>query len=382
MCKVYYVSGLVSIVAVLGCSESSTCNTEIYADSVLAFQDTLRKWELYMESSSDGLWEDSVQYNLEIERVHSFGGEYDPNPQFYKPAFIRVFSDTLLISDIATQSLICMDTTGTVLWKFGESGEGPGYFAGIGQVDMCGGTIAVVNNGLSAVELLNREGTLVRRLSIERPQDVAFIDNNRLLVFSKSRPGGDVHLFDIEADSILFSFGDGEWDEWPYSSSVYEIYSVFIEPDRVAYLSHFEKRMVFANITDGTSYWTDIRDLPFEITPHSFSYDKESGMRFDVAYPLYRSMFPGPFGEVDIIFTNLMYNGRMYSPDNHDNYPPVTVIDRFSTRGEYLDSYCLPDSSVSIVDYNGNGYMVGIQAHTGTVFGYRVNGGVECRDVI
>ena len=372
MYNFFCVIGLVSIIIVLACSESATHEADSSIDSVQAFQDTMMKWEHYMESSSEGFWEDSTQYDLEIERIHTFGGEDDPNPPFYKPYFVHIVGDTLLITDDATQSLVCMDTTGTVLWKFGESGEGPGYFAGIGQVDVCGDTIAVINNGLSFVELLSRDGTLIGRLSIERPQDLAFIDSRRLLVFSKSQPGGDVHLFDIEADSILFSFGDGEWEEWPYSGSRYEIWGVYIEPDRVAYTSHFEKKLVFASISEQNSYWTDIRELPFDITPSSSSYDEESNMQFHVAYPLYRSMFIGPYGELNILFRNLMHDGEMVNPDNLSDYTPVTVLDRFSTNGQYLDSYCLPDSEISIVNYNGDGYMVGIQAHTGTIFGYRI----------
>lgn len=367
-----YVIGLISTIIVFACSEGANHEADSSIDSVQAFQDTMLKWEHYMESSSEGLWEDSAQYDLEIERIHTFGGEDDLNPPFYKPLFVHIIGDTLLITDEATQSLVCMDTTGTVLWKFGESGEGPGYFAGIGQVDVCGDTIAVINNGLSFVELLNRDGTLIGRLSIERPQDIAFMDSRRLLVFSKSQPGGDVHLFDIEADSILFSFGQGEWEEWPYSGSRYEIWGVYIEPDRVAYTSHFEKKLVFASISEQTSYWTDIRKLPFEITPNSFTYDDETNIRFSVAYPLYRSMFIGPFGELNVVFRNLMYNGEMLNPDNLTDYAPVTVLDRFAVNGQYLDSYCLPDSEISIVNYNGNGYMVAIQSPTGTIFGYRI----------
>lgn len=68
----------------------------------------------------------------------------------------------------ASQSLVGMDKTGTVLWRLGESGEGPGYFAAIGQVDVMGDTI----------ELLNGDGSMICRLSaMERPMDISFADN-------------------------------------------------------------------------------------------------------------------------------------------------------------------------------------------------------------
>lgn len=325
-----------------------------------------------MESSSDGLWEDSGQYSFSLEKIHTFGGEFHPDPPFYKPWFIEMIGDTLLIVDDATQSLVCMDTTGTLFWKFGEAGEGPGYFAGIGHIDVCGDTIAVINNGLSFIELLNRDGTLIQRLSIERPQDLAFIDSRQLLVFSKDQPGGDVHLFDIESDSIRYSFGDGEWEKYPNRGARYEVWGEFVPPDTVAYLSHFEKKLVFASISNRNSFQTYFRDLPFEITQGGTSYDEETNTRTEVEFPLYRSMFIGPHGQLNVRVSNLMADGTMYGSSDCRHQPPVTVIDRFNIRGQYLDSYCIPDSSISEIFYNGNGYLLGIQHPTGTIYGYRV----------
>ena len=373
MCTMLWVIGLVSTIIVFACSENSTREVNSGVDSMQAFQDTMMKWEQYMESSSEGLWEDSTEYNLEIERIHTFGGEDVQNPAFYDPTFVHITGDTLLITDRATQSLVCMDTTGTVLWKFGESGEGPGYFAGIGHAAVCGDTIAIVNNGLSFIELLDRGGNYIGRLSsIHMPQYISFIDSGRMLVFSKPQPGGDVHLVNIETDSILVSFGNGEWEEYPYNSSTYEIWGLYLDPDRVVYQSHFEKKLVFANIGCQSSYITDVRELPFSITPSSHSYNQESNVRNSISYPLYRSMFKGPHGMINTLLCNIMYDGNMMGPGNISNYAPVTVIDRFNKNGEYLDSYCLPDSAISLVHFNMNGYMVARQLGTGKIFGYRV----------
>jgi len=109
----------------LGCTEHNS-SSDYGEQTSSAEADTLLKWKEYFQSSSDGLWEDSCQYNLVITRIHEFGGEEDLNPIFYKPGFVHMMGDTLLITDEATQSLVCMDTTGTLLWKFGEAGEGPG----------------------------------------------------------------------------------------------------------------------------------------------------------------------------------------------------------------------------------------------------------------
>ncbi len=326
-----------------------------------------------MESSDDGLWEDSVRYTLHIEKIHTFGGEDNPFPPFYDPLFVELIGDTLLISDQATQTLVCMDSTGTVLWKFGERGEGPGYFAGIGQIDVCGDTIAVINNGMSAIELVRRDGTFIERLSLpERPQDISFIDSKTLLVYSKPIPGGDVHYFDIESDSILFSFGDAEWTNCPTNSAIREIWGIYIEPNIAIYQSHFEKKLVFASISSQSSYYTSIRNLPFDIALGDSSFSELTRMMSFVDYPLYNSVFIGPHGTINLQFRNLMSNGEMVNSGNFMNYCAVTVIDRFTMDGVYLDSYCLPDSPLNGVSYDGDRYMVAIEAGTGIIFGYRV----------
>jgi hypothetical protein len=354
------------------CLESDSTELSILPDSFQMLQDTLVKWENYMESSADGLWEDSSQYSFSLERIHTFGGEYHPDPPFYKPWFMGMIGDSILVVDDATQSIVCMDTSGTVLWEFGEAGEGPGYFAGIGQIDVCGDTIAVINNGLSFIELLNRDGTLLDRISIARPQDLVFIDHRRLLVFSKDQPEGDVHLFDIEADSIIRSFGNGEWEKYPGRGARYEVWGEFFPPDTVVYLSHFEKKLVFAYVSSGNSFITTFRDLPFQITPGRTSYDEQTNIRSDVEFPLYRSLFTGPHGQINVRVSNLMADGKMLGSTDCRNLPTVTVFDRFNHEGQYLDSYCIPDSAISDVFYNGDNYMLGIQHPTGTIFGYRV----------
>ncbi len=114
MRSLIWIIGLISSILVFACSESATHEADSSIDSVQAFQDTMLKWEHYMESSSEGLWEDSVQYDLEIERIHSFGGEDNPNPQFYRPYFVHIIGDTLLITD---------DATVTMLDRFSTNGQ-------------------------------------------------------------------------------------------------------------------------------------------------------------------------------------------------------------------------------------------------------------------
>lgn len=339
-----------------------------------AWQDTVLKWEQYMESSAEGLWEDSVRYELEIERLHLFGGEDNPAPPFFDPLFVHVSGDTLFVTDEASQSLVCMDTTGTVLWRFGESGEGPGYFAAIGQVDVMGDTIAVINNGLSFIELLNRDGSMIGRLSaVERPMDISFAGStDTLLVFSKRQAGGDVHLVDVQADSILASFGDGEWETYPNSGSYASVWGVFLSPDSVAYMGQYESKLVFCRISDRSSSWVATRELPFEITECTNYYDEETNTFRGTAYSRHVSLCVGPHGELDMVFFNLMQNGEMARGQNTFDRPPVSVIDRFDRNGNYLDSYCLPDSAINRIYYNGNGYMAAIQRNTGTIFGYRI----------
>ncbi len=339
-----------------------------------ALQDTIAKWEDYMESSAEGLWEDSVQYQLEIERIHTFGGEYEANPPFYDPLFVHVTGDTLIVTDEVTQSLVCMDTTGTVFWRFGEGGEGPGYFGGIGQVDVCGDTIGVINNGLSHIELLSRDGQLIGRVSaVQWPMDFSFINSNKLVAFSQRQPGGDIHIVDIHADSIISSFGDGEWETMPDNSSYANVWGLYIAPDSIIYMGMFESKLIFADIESASSSWRATREMPFELTECTTTFNDETGCLYHKVYSRHSSLCFGPFGELNMVFFNLMYNGEMAnSPDNLFDRTPVTAIDRFDRAGNFLDTYCLPDSAINRIFYNGNGYLAAIQKDTGIIFGYRV----------
>ncbi len=365
---------LLCILLLTSCSVSEEDNSLLVAeDSTSLMQDTLQKWEDYMESSATGLWEDSIQYDLHFEGIHSFGGEYHPNPPFFDPLFVHLTGDTLIVTDEATQSLVCMDTTGTILWKFGEGGEGPGFFAGIGQVDVCGDTIGVINNGLSFIELLSRDGVLIGRLgAVERPMDFSFIDSDRLAVFSKRQPGGDVHIVDIQSDSILYSFGDGEWVTYPNSGAYCTVWGIFLHPDSVVYMGMYESKLVFGCISERSSSWIETREMPFEITECTSYYHEETNTFRGMAFSRHSSLCIGPHGELNMVFLNVMHNGEMSRGRNISDRAPVTMVDRFDRSGTYLDTYCLPDSSISNIYYNGNGYFSAVQRRTGTIFGYRV----------
>ena len=359
---------------------TSSCNSRETAaspsvDSCFAFQDTLIKWEQYVESTADGPWQSQTEHIVSLDRIRVFGGEECLDPPFYIPQFIDICNDTIVVIDTATESVVCIDTTGAVLWRFGGLGEGPGYFMGIGSVSIGDSLIAVVNSGHSTVDLLSRDGQLDRILScVNNPQNALFLRDGRLVIFSKLSPGGDAHIVDIGADSVLCSFGDGQWSQlYALNSSIYDIYAAEFPPHHIAYLSQYECKLVICDLRDYSHIVVPTRALPFAVTPPEVVVEGNS--RYGTHYPLYGALFEGPEGEICVCLHTIKRDGTMIgSGTETEQRAPVTPVDRYSLTGEYLDSFILPDSIIMRTRYSDQiGLIASVQYNEGKVILYRVD---------
>jgi hypothetical protein len=336
--------------------------------------DTLIEWQNYLQSSAQGIWEDSSQHDIQTTRLHSFGGEEDLNPIFFDPIFIDVSGDTIVVADRANDTVVCFDSTGALLWKYGGAGEGPGFLLGIGSLNIGDSLISVINSGFGYVDLITRDGCFSRRLtSVNAPQNAVFLNNDVIAVFSKQHPGGDVHLVRIESDSITSSFGNGNWES-QYASfrSIWDIWATFIGSEYLVYVSQYENKLIVCNTFDGTSSCYSARNLPYTLTVTNNTVDHETRSIYSSYYPVFSAVFQGPQGEICVVLNNIMSDGRMSGSTDVQSQAPVTCVDRYSPSGEYLASFCFPDSGIGKVATNGNGYYVATQRYTGLVFGYRL----------
>lgn len=116
---------------------------DIQSSRYLCHPDTLGKWSRWAMRTDEGLWEDDETRAINLELICTYGGEDMMNPPFYKVNSMHLTGDTLLITDQAQEALICIDLDGTVLWQYGEEGEGPGHFTYVGPSDSASDWIAV-----------------------------------------------------------------------------------------------------------------------------------------------------------------------------------------------------------------------------------------------
>lgn len=343
-------------------------------DPESAVEDTLLKWQTYMESSAIGLWEGREDHRVVIDRRWEIGSDELAEPLFYDGYFIDTSGDTIVIADLATQSLVCIDSTGALLWRAGGEGEGPGNFLEIGQMSIGDSAIAVVNSGMSYVDIYSRDGRFLRRLSsVRNPQCVRYAGDYGLAVLSKRQPGGDVHIVDVDADSILFSLGEAAWEPGNEGNwSVYDLWCDFFPPDHLVYISQFECKVIICDLSDRTSVCVPTREFPFAVTEPEI--EVTGGSMSGVYYPLLRSVFMGPEGEINFAVTNIMADGRMFGSSSTERRSPVALLDRYSLSGEYLGTWCLPDSSLLNISCNGDGYLAAMQYSTGMLINYELRG--------
>jgi len=335
-------------------SDSEESRTFYWNQDSVAFQDTVSKWEAFAESSSEGIWEGNSNHDLSFQWIDVYGGEEDIDPAFYTADYFTVSGDSLFISDDPGQRLVCMTLDGTVRWRAGELGEGPGYFLGIGRTAVSDEYIAICNNAACAIDLYSREGQYIRRLSpISSPQDVEFLSDTTLIVFSKSEPGGDCHLMDINTGNIIESFGDGEWEVVALNRSARDLNGIVsIDGRRVAYISPFEYKLIIYDIETFELIFRGARALPSATHSPSEMIEEADGTRRGLLFPIPGVVFLGPENMVNITIPKYMNDGELLHDEGPYDFAPVTIVDRYNWDGDYLDSYCVPESILTDMFYS------------------------------
>lgn len=334
--------------------------------------DTLSKWKLHAESSDEGLWEGDSTHYLLFDRVSVLGGEEDITPPFYYALYFHVTGDTILLADRSTQELVCMLSSGEILWKAGESGEGPGHFHGIGTIASDSDWISVANTGLGRVDFFSREGVCTHTQSIEKPEDLIKLTDSTLVVLSGTQPGGLVHILHVDS-GLVRSFGEIECDSrMTFDFSFKDnLRGVLLSPDLLAVISRYEHRLFIFNLETEELIFDGRRNLPSEPAEPYRDYNKETGMMSTVMFPSIGGVFSGPEGMVNIVVDEYQSDGSLLNSNRYMDYPPLTVIDRYNHDGEYLDSYCLPDSGVSWIRLFPDGKYIGRQQSTGILIIYK-----------
>ncbi|PIE51864.1 hypothetical protein CSA37_09480 [Candidatus Fermentibacteria bacterium] len=288
-----------------------------------------------------------------MEWVAVYGGEEDIEPAFFTADYFTVSGDSLFVSDDPGQRLVCLTLDGVLRWRAGGLGEGPGYFLGIGRAAVSGEIVAVCNNAACAIDLYSRNGEYLRRLSpVASPQDVEFLSDTSLIVFSKSEPGGDCHIMSIADGSIECSFGDGQWQIVERNRSPRDLNGIVsLERCRVAYISQFEHKLIIYDLDTHELIYRGARELPSATHPPADMIEND-GTRRGLLFPVPGVVFEGPEGMVNITIPKYMNDGELLHDAGPYDFAPVTIVDRYDWDGMYLDSYCVPESILTDMYYS------------------------------
>ena len=339
--------------------------------AAIADIDTLIKWQNWAMASDEGLWEGDTSHNVRLSLVQTYGGEEETAPPFFSVKCMQVSGDTLFIADRARECLVCMNSSGEVFWEFGDSGEGPGHFSRIGPISVSGNWVAVCSIDGDKVELVSRSGESIRSISIQNPLYVEAISTDTFAVISKAEPGGDIHLFDINGDH-LFSFGDCAWVAGEHIQRSTNAYSALLIGNRYLVVNHFfEYGIAVFDLQERQLVTEFARIHPSGNLPTSSLNELEDGYVAGTYFFLLGKVFTGPEGAINVKLDAIQRDGSVISSRTTIGPAPVTVIDRYSLAGDYLDSYCIPIPNCTVFRYSSP-YLFVAQSSTGTIYQFLV----------
>ena len=332
------------------------------ADSavLLCHPDTLEKWRQWAMRTDEGLWENDPAHNVRLELVKTYGGEEEIEPPFYRINWVHVSGDTIFISDQAQEALICMGMDGSVYWKYGEPGEGPGHFCWIGATDTGSNWIAVCNTNGDKVEILSRDGQRMSIINISNPQDVITLTDTTIAILSKAEPGGDVHVYQL-LDTHLYSFGEAPWTHRGVRAN--RDLGCLLFGDTLVVTSKFCNQIFFYDLENKTLSDDFARKYPTE-------YQITHG---GLAWHVSGRPFLGPDSVLCINLPPFSYNAEFkitYTP--FEEWQSTTIIDRYNFNGNYLDSFCIPLRGGFYFSYSLNYGLFVAQTQTGTLYRFEV----------
>lgn len=326
----------------------STCNrTQPYSQQDLkadSLAQVTAEWKEWAEETDEGLWEGDSTHFLSFELLSVYGGDICQEPLFYQIESFDVSGDTIFISDQQTQQLVAIDFNGNLLWKVGGSGEGPGLFSRIAQLDVNNQYIAVANMGNGRIDLFSKAGKWLESIPVLGSFDISFIDDTTLAVVSYQVSGGIVHLFNIGGAKVS-SFGNGE----AFPSSVLgggnrDLHCALFGSDILSVNSYFANHNELYNVKEENMIFQFERVLPLEIPENRIG-----NGAFLTTFLL--DVFEGPEGMINIPLRPISLE-RTCETDN-ENWANVTVIDRFNLECNYLDSYIIPTICDQMIFHNG-----------------------------
>lgn len=336
-CRCLHIMAVGAAVALSGCGGGRPADGVQEPDSLGLL---LADWSEWAEGSDDGLWEHDGSRALHLIELSSFGGD-EPSPPFFSIESFDVSGDTIFITDRQSEQLTALRSTdGSVLWRTGQPGEGPGCFTSIGQVDCSGGLIAVANQGMGRIDLFSRDGTWLESMPSMQPYDLCFVEDSVLAVVSLADPEALVTLVRVDGET-LSAFGT--WDHpsaaLPPANRI--LHCALVAPGILAVTSYYANHIQIMDLCGDSMICSFSRDLPVDIPEPVIG--GSGGMTTFSLQTWILDVAAGPSGTIDVLLRP--FDDDRQTVEGPDFEPAgVSIVDRFDLEGGYLDSYAIPGS--------------------------------------
>lgn len=331
-------SALSVLTIVMSCGGNDGDNVSSSHTYIPAVDDSILIWKEWAESTDDGLWvseQDRAVYLSEIKRI---GG--DDSAPFFNPGAMAVVQKSLFVADRANESLVCVDVeSGELQWSVGSSGEGPGHFSQIGHIAFTDERVFVGNSYNSRVDVFSRDGIFLESITIMFPYDIAVVNDTLLVVLSLFEHNL-INLFHTQTLDNLGAFG--EWETDLTRNLVISNRNLFIctvGDSCVAVSSFFESVVRIFDV-----HRQQLVDEFYRNTPINIAKQEEGQYSVHIA-----DICTFEDSIICVALPPITNNGEpIVTAGDMDDLASITIVDRYNSSGEYLDSFIIPGNAVEI----------------------------------
>jgi hypothetical protein len=338
-----------AVLVTLGCANQRSPHTS--SEPLDASGQSVAEWREYMQSSDDGQWENDESHAIRYNRSGTINDPESVTPLFYQPRAICARGDTIYVTETATMKIMAVDTLGNILWEAGGLGEGPGLFPMVTTVAASDRYIAAPNYMQGSIEIFNRDGTYFNSITFSEAQDIAAISDTSFIVASDEEPGGHLHIVTV-AGERLSSFGEAPLHNYTDIPRMDLMRICFSGTDRVAIFNRYEGLLNIYDINTRECIYSGGRSYPMSVQPPMW---QEDGTSRNASVG--GGAFMGNEGMINFLIPNLMEDGSFFSDPDYNDFAPITAVDRYDWNGNYLDTYCLPDTCINYAAPLSNGRL-------------------------
>ena len=362
----------VAAVSLISCGDAPSyprAQLELYSGVIPV--DTLVHRSEWAMSSDEGLWEDSIGRRVLVERADRFCLSDSMRAIGFVPGVLDTHDHWIVVSDHFTHQVLLADTSGSIHWIVGETGEGPGRYCSGPRCSVGPGGICAWDMRLQKIDLYDFNGNLQK--TINEYTNLALWLDDRVVLVAVMTDDGLVRVLDpATGDRVGTGCDEHLWSWENVPCYKYGVHATDI--GKVASVSFSHTHLVIADLSSMDVELSPGRALPFQL-PENGEVGEEGGNVGFIKYYLYAGMFIGPHDMINLVVCCPNTDGAFPKAVSYSDRV-FTLVDRYDWDGSYLDSYFIPMSGIACVDYL-DGYLYAINYNDEAVYRFRVltNGG-------